>query len=209
MKIYQATLLITAILIMAGCSSSKQTVNRYYVIEPPDSSLISIDQKHLLAESHCEIAPVEIYPAFASKDIANRSGSHELLYYKRHHWAVGPAESLTFILKDYLNQASLFKRTSKRFRGINPDFRLETTVYQLEVVQEQESFSAHLALEFKLFSNPEERLLLSHRADRMEKLQENDLNLFAESIGLLFFEELNRFSEIIRNRRSEIQPSID
>ena len=190
---------------IAGCSSSNKTVNRYYVIEAPDSAQTSIDQGHPLTESYCEILPVEIYPAFASREIANRSGSHEIIYYQSHYWASNPGKSLTLFLEDYLNNASVFKRASTRFWKVNPAYKLETRIYQLEVVQKDDDLAAHLAFELRLFSSPENNLLISYKTDRTEKLHEKDLNLFAQTIGQLFYEALNIFSQKIINRITETQ----
>ena len=186
---------MVVIFIVGGCSSQKQTINRYYLIEKPDSISLPISRQSSPLNGYCEIIPVDVSPAFASREIANRSNSHEIIYYKKHHWAIGPAKSLSLLLEDYLSQARIFKGVSSRSRITDSEFKLETTVYQLEVVQENEDLSAHLALEFKLFSPPNNKLLISYKADRMQKLQEKDLNLFAETISKLFYEELNAFAQ--------------
>jgi uncharacterized lipoprotein YmbA len=204
MRIIKQLLIISGLFVIAACSSTKETISRYYVIERPDDIQISNNSENPIVEGSCEITPVEIYPAFATSEIANRSGSHEIIYYRFHHWAVPPGETLTLLLENYFN-TSVFDRASTRFWKTRPGFKLETTVYQLEVVQEKEALSAHLALEFKLFSNTDDILLVKHEADRMEKLQDQDLNLFAETIGKLFHEELNNLAQTISERIPDLQ----
>jgi len=203
MNVLKTTLLLAVIFIVGGCGSQKQTINRYYLIEKPDSISVANSRQSSLLEGYCEILPVDISPAFASREIANRSSSHEIIYYKNHHWAIGPAKSLNSMIEDYLTQARIFKGVSSRSRIADAQFKLETTVYQLEVVRENENLSAHLALEFKLFNTPDNTLLLRHKADRLEMLQEKNLNLFAKTISKLFYEELNAFTQKIREKLPE------
>jgi len=205
MRIIKQLLLITGLFVIAACGATKENISRYYVIEIPDDFQIPGNAENPMLEGSCEIAPVEIYPAFASREIANRSGSHEIIYYQFHHWAVAPGETLTLLLENYMNRASVFNRASTRFWKTKPGFKLETTIYQLEVINEKDGLSAHLALEFKLFRNPEEILLIRHEADRMQKLQEQDLNLFAETVGKLFHEELNKLSRAISERLPDLK----
>ena len=204
MRIIKQLLIISGLFVIAACSSTKENISRYYVIEIPDDSEISDHSENPIWEGSCEIAPVEIYPAFATREIANRSGSHEIIYYRFHHWAVAPGETLTLLLENYLNRAYVFNRASTRFWKTQPGFKLETTVYQLEVVQQKEGLYAHLALEFKLFRNADNILLIRHEADLKQKLQEQDLNLFAETVGELFHEELKKFSRMISEKTADI-----
>jgi hypothetical protein len=74
---------------------------------------------------------------------------------------------------------------------------LETTVYHLEVIQDDHSFSAHLNLEFQLKETESNKDIVKHRADRYVELENNDLNLFATAIGEIFYEELAYLSDKI------------
>lgn len=208
MNVLKTTLLLAVIFIVGGCGSQKHTINRYYIIEKPDSISVPISRQSSPLKGHCEILPVDIYPAFASREIANRSSSHEIIYYKKHHWAIGPAKSLSLLLEDYLSHAGIFKGASSRSRITDSDFKLETIIYQLEIVQENEDLSAHLAMEFKLFDTTGNNLLLSHTADRMQKLQKKDLNLFAKTISKFFYEELNTFTQAIKEQIPERYGSV-
>jgi uncharacterized lipoprotein YmbA len=208
MRTKQLILLIMGIFILTGCGSQKQTVNKYYVIEKPDSlETTSVQQKSVI-DDYCEIVPVEVYPAYASQSIANRSSSHEIIYYETHNWAVRPGESFTLLLEDYLSEASVFKGAATRFWKVSPGFRWVTTIYQLEVLEDNKNLVAHLALKFSLYNYESRDLLLSHKANRKKILPEKDLNLFAEIIAEMFYEELNKFSREIMKQIPEMKQSL-
>jgi len=209
MRTISFMLLITALYIFSGCGSQKQTPNKYYVIERSDDIEIPNYKSKSVIMGYCKIEPVDIYPAYASKAIANRSNSHEIIYYKSHQWAVRPGESLTMLLKDYLTDASVFKGISTRFWEINPAYRLATTVYKLEILQEDQNLAAHLSLKFALYDNQTNDLLASYKADRKETLQNKNLNFFAATIANIFYEELQRFTQKMMHQTPEQQKPIN
>lgn len=197
MRILKAIILLTGISFLSGCMSQKQPTNKYYVIERPDSLHFSISEQHSSIDGYCEVAPVNIYPAYATPAIAKRKDSNEIIYYSYHHWAVQPGKSMTLLLEDYMNQVSIFDGVSTRFWKINPAFRMETTVFQMETLQEGDDMFVHLSFRFKLTNIPDNKALIIHQADRKEKLQRKNLNLYAKTVGELFHEELRNFAQKI------------
>lgn len=208
MRIPKAILLFTGILFLSGClfmgcMSQKQPTSKYYVIERPDNIGVSTSHDQPVIDGHCEVAPVDVYPAFASQSIARRKESHEIVYYSYHHWAVRPGESMTMLLEDYMNHASLFEGVSTRFWKISPAYKLETKVFRLEALPENKEMFAHLSLRFTLLNTRDNEKLVVHHADRKERLTRKDLNLYAKTVGELFHEELDRFSEKIMEKLGE------
>jgi ABC-type uncharacterized transport system auxiliary subunit len=169
-------------------------VNRYYVIEIPTDSSEYIYETENTIDQYCEIIPVDIYPAYSSLKVALRSDDYEIIYYSFHQWAVRPSESFTRIMEDYFLHHKVFKGVSTRFWRINPKYKLITSIYRLEVLEEQGQLNAHLSLEFRLVEGENNLLLLSHKVNRKELLNSKDLNLFARAVGEIFYDELNRFS---------------
>ena len=195
MRKRHAVILFMGIFFLAGCMSQKQPTSKYYVIETPDTLKLSLSPGQLPMEGYCEIAPVDVYPAYATQSIAQRKGSHEIVYYSYHHWAVRPGESMTLLLEDYLSRASLFDGVSTRFWKIQPAYKLKTTVFQLEALRENEAMVAHLSLRFALVSTRDNESLVVHQANRKQSLPRKDLNLYAQTVSELFHEELGRFSK--------------
>jgi ABC-type uncharacterized transport system auxiliary subunit len=167
---------------------------KYYVIEPVTANNPVAGNKGFLINAICEIKPVEIFSAFASTRIAHRNESHEITYYGHHQWAVMPELELTKILEHALKHKNIFRTVSTRFWKVAPDYLLETTVYQLETIQERKSLSARLNISFNLMDATTNEVVLTHAADRIEPLEQNNMNLFAAAISEIFENEINNLS---------------
>jgi ABC-type uncharacterized transport system auxiliary subunit len=157
-----------------------------------------------IIDKYCEIDRVEVYPAYASTQIANRSNEKELIYYAHHQWAIRPEESFTRMVQDYFKHVPIFKNTSGRFWKIDPAYRIETTVYHLEVIQQNNILTAHLDLEFILRETEQGAVIIQHQADEQVTLAEKDLNLLARAIGEIFSRELSGFSGKIISKIQEV-----
>lgn len=186
-------------LILSGCGSQKVITTKYYVIEINGDSLATAvtGQPPPMIDKYCEIEPVDVYPAYASTRIANRSNSKEITYYAYHQWAIRPSESFTRIVLDYFMHKPIFKSTAERFWRVEPVYKVETTVYRLEVVQDNNIFSAHLEVEFRLMDSEKGIEILRHRADKTVNLKSKDINLLASAVADIFYRELIAFSEKI------------
>ena len=167
------------------------------MIKKSDSLEIFAAPRQPFLDAYCEIVPVQIYPAYATQQIAKKNKTHEITYYRYHHWAVRPEEALNLMIEDHLNRTALFQRVSRRYWRINPAYKLETTVYQIEIQQQNKIYQAHIAMRFDLYRIASDELLVSHEADRLEDLDRRDINLFAQSVGRIFHEELNVFAKKI------------
>jgi ABC-type uncharacterized transport system auxiliary subunit len=180
---------------LSGCGGQKAITTKYYVIEIYDDTEEpgNADQKTHI-DKYCEIQEVDVYPAYASTQIANRSDLRELTYYAHHQWAIRPSESFTRIILDFFSHKPIFKGASNRFWREEPEYRVETTVYHLEVIQEKNIFSAHLEVEFRLVETETGTDVVIHRADEIIELEEKDINLMASAVGDIFYRELIKFS---------------
>lgn len=181
-----------------GCRQPKEISNRYYVIEMPAEQNYAFKDTLPGIDKFCEVGLVDIFPAFASNRIAVRERSHEIEYFKNHEWATRPAENFTSIIVDFFGRYDVFEGVGKRFWKIIPDYRFETTVYQLEVEQKnKKELAARLNLEFRLIDNHTNEVIIKHSADRRKHLDENKINLFAAAISEMFYQELTNVTKKI------------
>jgi len=188
-------LLFVSLLAFGSCSSNKTLTTKYYVIEQPSHADTLHQVTDTLLNIWCEIGSVEIYPAFAVQQIANRTKSHELVYYNHHQWAVRPETFFTQMLIEHFGENNIFAGAATRFWRINPDYSLQTTVYKLETLNLNKQLAAHVELKFTLMDTQTNKTLYEYKVDRTEWLQERDLNLFASAIGTIFHEEIQTFSK--------------
>jgi ABC-type uncharacterized transport system auxiliary subunit len=184
-----------AVFLLAGCGTQKEVIKKYYIIEAPNDSASVYAESTPPLDAWCEIADVGVYPAFNSRRIVLRDESHQVRYFGNHEWAVSPANFLTPIIIDFLAGNEVFTRVAARFWERVPDYRLQSTIFNLEVVTtNNKSFEAHLNLKFDLVDVHTDAIALTHSADRRLLLEEKDLNLLASAISEIFHEELGNFS---------------
>lgn len=185
---------IGILLASLGCKNQESVVKKYYVLETPEETTMVDTTSGVLVDEFCEVDQVNIYPAFSTRRIANRSHSHEITYYSSHEWAVRPSDVLTNMLVDYMNTRKLFKRAAERFWEVSPKYKIETTIYQIEVIKENKDLAAHLHLEFRLIENSNKEIVATYKTDRSELLEEKKINLFASTISEMFYAAMNDFS---------------
>lgn len=186
---------------MAGCGSNKTVLKKYYLIEPSASSTIAIAEQS--ADVLCEVADVTVAPAYATTQIALRDESHQIQYFGQHEWAVRPQETFLHHILKHFSDRQTFKRVANRFWHTPPTFTLNTQIHNLEIIQKEKVFYAHLYIEFTLIETETDVIILKHKADRERQLQEKDLNLMAKAISDLMSEELVILTDLIETEISE------
>lgn len=197
---------IGMMILISSCISEKSVIIRHYTIEWPDDLKVAEAEDPGLIPGQCEIDQVLIIPPYEKMQIVNRSGSHEITFYKYNQWAVRPSVAVAEVIRTYLEGVRLFERVSTRYSRTIPDYRFSTTIRQLEVIEKKNQFLAHVNLEFRIMNNPDEKVLIEHRADRTEPLAKKDLNLFAAAISDLLVSELRSFELLIRNEHAAFAP---
>ncbi len=180
-----------------GCRQQKQVSKRYYVIETPAKENLVLKDSLTTINKYCEVVPVVIFPAFASHKIALRGNTHEIEYFGNHEWATRPSDNLTTIIVNFFDRYKVFKGADTRYWRVIPDYRFETTIYQLEIIDDKDGFLAHLNLEFRLVDINKDKTILKHTADRYQPLDKRKINYFAEAISEMFYNELYNVSKKI------------
>ncbi len=194
------TLAVLLMLIAIMACGRKSMVRKYYLIEMPALADSARWYKEPPGTATCEIREVEVNPVFAGNDIALRRQSHEVTYYRYHQWAVKPAELVSTILVNYLENQGLFDKIQSRFWGETPDYSLQTHIKHLELIEEKKQLAAHLHIEFILFKNGSGQQVVSHQADRYVPLKKRNINLFAAEISSILMQEVRTLSERIAEK---------
>ena len=185
------------LLYMAGCCGKKSISRRYYTIDVSEHLNKINSPNEFLSQQSCEIYRVDIVDAYSTQRIANRSQSHEITYYAFNEWAHDPRYIIARILKQYVEHQRLFSEVSTRFTKEPPDYRIETRIDHMEVVESKNLFEAHLELEFRLLDLKAGSLMVSHHTIQKQPLSEKDLNLFAAAISDMLYKEIQVFSKKI------------
>lgn len=188
---------VSFIIMLISCMSEKTIIRKYYTLEIPEESSIVIPDTFKAIPGKCEIGRVDINPVYEKNQIVNRNKSNEITYYMYHQWAVRPDEAIREILHEYVQNKKLFENVSTRYTRSIPDYIFETSVNDLEIIEIDKSFSAHVNIEFLLLLNSSDSILVRHQADRTEPLEQKNINLFASEVSNILFEELEVFANLI------------
>jgi ABC-type uncharacterized transport system auxiliary subunit len=190
-------LFLALLFALYGCSR-KAVIRKYYLIEIPKIPNSNVMESTPLTEASCEVLPLTISPAFATDRITARLETHELTYYVFHQWAVKPQDALFQLIESHLQDTQIFTSVSGRFWKLIPDYQLQTRVYQLEAIQDEDKLTAHLNIDFALIDNILKQVAVFHYADKYQILERNNMNLFAEAVSELFYAEMQLFSGKIK-----------
>jgi ABC-type uncharacterized transport system auxiliary subunit len=187
--------IIIPIFFLGACRSSKPVAPTFYVLEFPTDRIP--EEKPMTLPYSLEITDIDLHPAFATHQIAIREDQHEIRYFSNHEWAVRPDQSLTRFISDYFKNVKIFKNTDTRYWNIQPDYKLLTSVHQLEVLKDGNDYLAHVHFDFRLVMTEGSVTVVRHSADKTRLLERRNLNLFAGAVNDMFFEELHFFARKI------------
>ncbi len=199
-------------LLAGGCISSKTVLNRYYLIELEEPGPFveeNEENRTPLIDMTCEIAEIEVSSLIDRSQIINRSRSHEITYYQSHLWATRPSVAFADIILRQIDASGLFREVSDRYSRTLPDLRLSSAIRQLEVVEDDGEFMAHLSMEFSLVRTRDHQVMVKQGFDRTEPLEKRDLNLFAQKISQILSDELNLLIAILKEEAPDIQETSD
>ena len=197
------------IFLLTSCISEKNIIRKYYTLEIPEDINIVIPDSSKAIPGKCEIGRIDINPVYEKNQIVNRNESNEITYYIYHQWAVRPDEAIREMLQEYLHKKKLFENVSKRFARSIPDYIFETSVNDLEIIEINKSFTAHVNIDFRLVDNNSDSILIRHQADRTEPLKQKNINLFAREVSNILFEELEVFAELIREKEEVFHSGVN
>jgi len=195
---YRLIIILLSVFLIGQSCSKKIITRKYYVVEFPEQPPENQARTDLLTKATCEIATIKVSPAFAQHRIAVRNKSHQISYYFNHQWAVNPEEVFTHLLESHLQSQHIFTSVSRSVWKVIPEYQVNARVEQLEIIEQEDQFSAHLAMSLRFQDNNNRNTILLHSFDRSEILEEKNINLFAANISRIYLEELNEFSKKIR-----------
>jgi ABC-type uncharacterized transport system auxiliary subunit len=193
------TVLYAVFLLILGSQScgERTLIRHYYILEEAGRENYYADST-TLTNAVCEILDTEVPPAYAQLRIAIRKKSNEINYYQYNYWAMNPSDNLTFMLERQVRRARLFARVQSGLLKKTPDFQIRSNVYNLEVLDSEDTYYAHLQMDLELLEYDTGKILLSYSFDKTEPLEERTLNLFASQLSGIFQEETEHFIKKIR-----------
>lgn len=191
---------IFILFLYTGCGSPQTEIKKFYLIKPPASEAgDNRSKKEAAVNAWCEVAEVEVYPAYSTRQIVFRDASHQIRYFGHHEWVERPSEILKPLIIDYLSAHKVFARVADSFWDKAPEYVLKTTLFTLEVSNsDREGLEAHLSIRFQLVDMRTGTVAIMHTADKRSVVEENSMNPAAAAISTIFYDELEAFAVKIR-----------
>jgi ABC-type uncharacterized transport system auxiliary subunit len=182
-------------LLIYGCKISKTVLTQFYLVEYPYGAEKMLSDSIFPIPINIELQNIDINPSFASNEIAIREESHKIQYFTQHKWAVRPDQALVRFVISFYESNRYFQNVDTRLWKEVPDYKLNISIYRLEVVHLKKNMYAQMHFKISLQRSDNDQIVIEHLVNRKEQLKRKDLNLFAESICMIFNEELTTFSE--------------
>ncbi len=181
--------------ILAGCRSSQPVTQQFYMLELPQAETFQWPEGASTIGGLCEVAEVNLAPAYATHQIAVREDSHQIRYFTFNEWAERPGQRLTRMITEFMDDHNVFSEVVHGRITRVPDHIIETDIHYIEIDTRNGSFNARIGGEFRLVdNNGGRRVVLSRSIDRHEELDGKNVNEFASSISRMFSEDLHGFS---------------
>ena len=146
-------LILLTSLVLGGCSltRSKQEVQYYALALPPHSPAPSGPAP---VKASLVVRPFAAQPPYNRDRMVYRSSPYEFDFYHYHRWVTKPADMLTTLTRQTLQQSGLFT-TVYPTPDARADLRLGGVVRQYEEVDQAQSWQAALSIEVWLSRSQE------------------------------------------------------
>lgn len=185
---------ILGILVLAGCISSP---SRQYFELNLSVETVSPDARF---DRILMIDDVMIENVYDDYRIVYRVSPYEINYYSYVFWADKPDILFEDSIASYFAEKELFQDVVLEFDQPPPDWILKARILIIEEVDEEPAWSARLAMEMKVLDSTTQKVLVSHRFDRREKLGSNDVGRLPVVVSRILKEEL----EVLTKRMMEV-----
>lgn len=205
-------LILTALMVMAGCSSNPIQSKRYYVLSQPQVANVA-ETKPKFGFS-IQIQSTGIDALYNRLQLVHRPSLNEFEYYNSDLWAVKPNKMVSELLLKQFHQSNLFAQTLQDIQTKLPDYVLVSEISAIEELEGTDETFAHLAMRFRLVRQKDGETVLSHQFDRREKMYTPSPRALVETLSdILAFETHklivkidNHFSSVMSQKPSEFNP---
>ncbi len=192
---------ILTLLLLVGCASEQRTIKYYtidrYTIEPQDTVAVGAATP---LPYIVEVVDFTVAGPYNDTRIALRTDSHELEYYHYHQWAEPPSRAIRYYVWRVVHDANVFQVCQLRVAAGSPQLLVTGSINKLERVDDGEDAGAFVDGVLDLVNVRENRIVLSHRFNTFVPFPANTpMNVFANEVGSILFEETYAFIEKIND----------
>jgi ABC-type uncharacterized transport system auxiliary subunit len=171
---WQARLAVACLaLALTSCFFAKPTDTKYYVIDyiptPTKERLAKGSYPFVLRMRDCNIAETYRRP-----QIVYRQSANQMEFYGYHLWAVDPDRMIGDLAIKHLKAVHLFENVTRTVESYVPDYYLGCDIQAIEEYDNQDSWYAHLALEYQLEDAKTNQIVWKKTYDLRKKVSQHE-----------------------------------
>jgi ABC-type uncharacterized transport system auxiliary subunit len=167
---------------LSGCFGTPARDESFYSLKGPSEGFREGNGPKL------QVAEFSAAAGFETPRIAYRNQNNVLRYYGYRLWVADPARMVSEMVTQHLRASGLFKQVDKGDAVRDPDYVLEGQLEALEEVDQAKTWSARLALHWRLRSRSD-ALVLEHAFDRSLPCPERRPSQVASVLSKILAEE--------------------
>ncbi len=160
-------------LALTGCFFAKPADTKYYVIDyiptPTKARLEKGPYPFVLRMRDCNIAETYRRP-----QIVYRQSANQMEFYGYHLWAVDPDRMIGDLVIKHLKTVHLFENVTRTVETYVPDHYLGCDIQAIEEYDNQDSWYAHLAMEYQLEDAKTNQILWKKSYDLRKKVSQHE-----------------------------------
>lgn len=190
-RIRSTGLVLTILVLLAGCFSGPPSDYHYYVLDyVPATSASRLAQgpwnKRILVRNF------PMGEAYLRPELVYRTSAHEIQYHWRDRWAVRPEQVVSDMVRRHVVAAHLFQSVQTQYEEDKPDYELRGRVLSLEEYLTESARYAHLDLRMDFVRMSDGAVLWSQEFDVRRQLQGNGTVLVVRALSTLLEASVDR-----------------
>ncbi len=201
-RIYCSLLLAATLGI--GCGSAP--VNSYYTLNNNSTSGQGTI-KTTLCDMPLGVDSVVVSPPYDLRKIVFRPDSLEIRYYASRYWASPPEDMVSKLVTRRLETSRLFNQVDSEMNITNPHLSLQVKLHNIEELDIDSQWNAHLAMGFTLLDDETGNVLWRHQFDATRKVPRQEIKEVIKVLNDIFNAEMDKALLSLRgflSSRSEV-----
>src|SRR6056297_202740 len=187
-------LLLVLMLSFMNCFYRSTLPTNYYILQYFDHS----EQTEIKQDETFNVSAIvydtQISRTYNRKKIVIRHFGPKITYSDNNLWATDLSDGVADLIAKRVSAYNIFNQVQRSFRDVRPDYEINSSINNIELVKADNINEVHLRMEINLTRSGDEEFLVRHVANREERLFNESMESFVQKANDLILEEADRFS---------------
>jgi ABC-type uncharacterized transport system auxiliary subunit len=186
-------LLIAAVVILSGCTSSELLTKNYYILEYYDHN----ENPDLIQEIPLDLSvyvqDTKVSKTYNRNQIVIRHFGPRITYDSYNLWGVKLSKVIPGLIQKRMQRYRVFDQIHREFLDTRPDMEIATSVNNIELYVSENMQQARVNMTFILRNSGEEINLVQHNVNVEKKLLSYDYDTFVQTVNEIILAETDHF----------------